>query len=92
MEQLLGMNISDILKVLGLAILPISELRGAIPVAVLEYDFPWYRDTGWPRIWWNLNIETLYLPVYTGNRLELGESFTNFIDTGVFGLLLYGYY
>jgi alpha-L-fucosidase 2 len=41
---------------------------------------PWFRSTGWPRIWWNLNIETLYLPVYTGNRLELGESFTNFID------------
>jgi hypothetical protein len=41
---------------------------------------PWYRDTGWPRIWWNLNIQTLYLPVYTGNRLELGESLTNFLD------------
>jgi alpha-L-fucosidase 2 len=48
-----------------------------VPVDLLG---PWYRDTGWPRIWWNLNIETLYLPVYTGNRLELGESFTNFID------------
>lgn len=48
-----------------------------VPVDLLG---PWYRKTGWPRIWWNLNIETLYLPVYTGNRLELGESFTNFID------------
>ncbi|MCX7044752.1 MAG: Tat pathway signal sequence domain protein [Candidatus Sumerlaeota bacterium] len=41
---------------------------------------PWYRDTGWPRIWWNLNIQTLYLPVYAGNHLELGESFINFMD------------
>ena len=48
-----------------------------VPVDLLG---PWYRNTGWPRIWWNLNIETLYLPVYTGNRLELGESFTNFIN------------
>ena len=48
-----------------------------VPVDLLG---PWYRKTGWPRIWWNLNIQTLYLPVYTGNRLELGESFTNFID------------
>ena len=48
-----------------------------VPVDLLG---PWYRRTGWPRIWWNLNIETLYLPVYTGNRLELGESFINFID------------
>ena len=48
-----------------------------VPVDLLG---PWYRRTGWPRIWWNLNVQTLYLPVYTGNRLELGESFTNFID------------
>jgi hypothetical protein len=48
-----------------------------VPVDLLG---PWYRKTSWPRIWWNLNIETLYLPVYTGNRLELGESFVNFID------------
>jgi hypothetical protein len=48
-----------------------------VPVDLLG---PWYRDTIWPRIWWNLNIQTLYLPVYTGNRLELGESFINFID------------
>jgi hypothetical protein len=34
----------------------------------------------WPRIWWNLNIQTLYLPCYTGNRLLLGESFVNLID------------
>jgi alpha-L-fucosidase 2 len=48
-----------------------------VPVDLLG---PWYRSTGWPRIWWNLNIEILYLPVYTGNHLELGESFTNFLD------------
>jgi len=48
-----------------------------VPVDLLG---PWFRKTGWPRIWWNLNIQTLYLPVYTGNRLELGESFVNFID------------
>ena len=48
-----------------------------VPVDLLG---PWYRKTSWPRIWWNLNIQTLYLPVYTGNRLTLGESFVNFID------------
>ena len=41
---------------------------------------PWFRDTGWPRIWWNLNIQTLYLPVYAANQLELGESFVRFLD------------
>jgi len=41
LEQLLGLEIADILKVIGLAASPISELRGAIPLAILEFDFPW---------------------------------------------------
>jgi len=49
----------------------------SVPVDLLG---PWYRSTRWPRIWWNLNIQTLYLPVYTGNHLELGESFVRFLD------------
>ena len=32
----------DILKVIGTAVLPISELRGAIPLAIGTYHFPWY--------------------------------------------------
>ncbi len=32
----------DILKVIGTAALPISELRGAIPIAVGVYHFLWY--------------------------------------------------
>lgn len=43
MEQFLGLDISSILKVLGLAASPISELRGAIPLAILEFDFSWYH-------------------------------------------------
>ena len=37
-----GMSLFHILVVLGLAASPISELRGAIPLAVGVYDFPWY--------------------------------------------------
>ena len=47
---------------------------------VIDLLGPWYRETDWPRIWWNLNIEVAYSPVYTSNHLELGESFTRFID------------
>ncbi len=32
----------DILKVIGTAALPISELRGAIPLAYGVFHFPWY--------------------------------------------------
>jgi len=48
--------------------------------AVMDLQGPWNRATGWPRIWWNLNLQIAYSPVYAANRLELGESFTRFID------------
>ena len=48
---------------------------------VMDLQGPWSRASGWPRIWWNLNIQIAYSPVYAANRLELGESFTRFIDS-----------
>ncbi len=47
---------------------------------VIDLLGPWFRKAHWPRIWWNLNIEMAYSSVYPANRLELGESFTRFID------------
>jgi len=41
---------------------------------------PFYRTTPWPGIWWNLNIQLSYWPVYAGNRLELGENYTTLLD------------
>jgi alpha-L-fucosidase 2 len=35
---------------------------------------PWYRSTPWPGVWWNLNVQLSYWPVYAANRLDLGES------------------
>ena len=42
LEQLFSFDLSSILTVLGLAASPISELRGAIPVAIIQFHFPWY--------------------------------------------------
>jgi len=36
------MDFSEILKVIGIGMLPVFELRGAIPVAISVYDFPWF--------------------------------------------------
>lgn len=36
------MDIYHILVVLGIAASPIAELRAAIPVAIIQYDFPWH--------------------------------------------------
>jgi hypothetical protein len=43
---------------------------------------PWFHRTPWPRIWWNLNIQLTYWPVYGANRLELGESLIRMLDAG----------
>ncbi len=42
LQELLSLDISDILAVLAIAASPISELRGAIPIAVFGFHFPWY--------------------------------------------------
>ncbi|MFC1899856.1 COG2426 family protein [Chloroflexota bacterium] len=40
--DLVGSGFPDWIEVLILAASPISELRGAIPWAILHHDFPWY--------------------------------------------------
>ena len=41
---------------------------------------PWFRKTPWPHIWWNLNMQLTYWPVYAANHLEIGESLTRLLD------------
>lgn len=49
-----------------------SATRADRPV----YDLlgPWGRDTRWAGLWWNLNVQMAYWPVYASGRLELGLS------------------
>lgn len=44
---------------------------------------PWYKTTRWPAIWWNLNIQLAYWPVYVSNHLELGKSLTKMLDKNI---------
>ena len=53
----------------------------------LDLMGPWFRRTPWPKIWWNLNIQLTYWPVYAANRLELGESLTRMLDANVTNLV-----
>ncbi|WP_018757938.1 glycosyl hydrolase family 95 catalytic domain-containing protein [Paenibacillus terrigena] len=32
---------------------------------------PWFAPTTWPGIWWNLNTQLTYAPLYASNHLEL---------------------
>ena len=47
---------------------------------VIDNQGPWFRPTPWPGLWWNLNVQLSYWPVYTANRLALGESLLTFLD------------
>lgn len=55
-----------------------SAMRADGPV--MDLQGPWNRETGWARIWLNLNIQIAYSPIYAANRLDLGESYLNFMD------------
>ena len=37
---------------------------------VLDLLGPWYKNTGWPGIWWNLNIQLTYSFMCTANHPE----------------------
>ncbi len=55
-----------------------SSLRADGPA--LDVLGPFYRTTQWPGLWWNLNVQLSYWPVYAGNRLDLGETLTRLMD------------
>ncbi|HKO14627.1 MAG TPA: alpha-L-fucosidase, partial [Gemmatimonadaceae bacterium] len=49
---------------------------------ILDLNGPWFRDTPWPAIWWNLNIQLTYSPLFRANRLGLAESLFRNLDRG----------
>ncbi len=40
---------------------------------IIDLTGPWLRPSPWPAIWWNLNIQLTYSPLFAANRLELSE-------------------
>jgi len=49
---------------------------------ILDLNGPWFNDTPWPAIWWNLNIQLTYSPLFRANRLGLAESLFRNLDRG----------
>ncbi|EFG10135.1 glycosyl hydrolase family 95 catalytic domain-containing protein [Streptomyces clavuligerus] len=46
-----------------------SAARASAPV--MATTGPWLEPTPWPSVWWNLNAQLEYWPVYGSNHLEL---------------------
>jgi hypothetical protein len=41
---------------------------------------PWYKKTGWPGIWWNLNTQMLYSSLHVSNQLELFSTLPDHLE------------
>lgn len=40
----------------------------------IDNQGPWLTSTPWPGLWFNMNVQMSYSPIYTANRLHLGMS------------------
>ena len=46
----------------------------------------WMDNTGWPNVWWNMNLQLAYYVQATANRLDLAESLCSTLDKNVASL------
>ena len=47
---------------------------------IMDTQGPWICQSAWAAIWWNLNVQLSYMPMYSANKLEAGRAFINGID------------
>ena len=47
----------------------------------LDLMGPFFKNTSWPGLWWNLNVQLTYWPFNTSNHLDIAENFIDLIDT-----------
>ena len=46
----------------------------------LDLMGPFFKNTSWPSLWWNLNVQLTYWPFNTSNHLDIAENFIHLID------------
>jgi uncharacterized membrane protein len=78
------LDIYEVIKVLGIAASPIAELRVAIPVAIIQHDFPWYYALLFSLIGNMLPVPFILLFLNTASRLLSKVSFFNRILNWLF--------
>lgn len=54
---------------------------------IIDLMGPWTNRTPWPAIWWNLNTQLTYSPLFTANRLELSEPMWKAFDVHLSSLI-----
>lgn len=46
----------------------------------LDLMGPFFKNTGWPGLWWNLNVQLTYWPFNTSNHQDIAINFITLID------------
>jgi len=46
----------------------------------LDLMGPFYKNTGWPGLWWNLNVQLTYWPFNTSNHQDIAINYIKLID------------
>ncbi|MBC8986847.1 alpha-L-fucosidase [Pedobacter sp. N36a] len=63
-----------------------SATRANLPM--IDLMGPWFNSkTPWPGVWWNLNTQLTYSPIFTANHLELGKSLFNTLNNNLQNLI-----
>jgi alpha-L-fucosidase 2 len=47
---------------------------------IIDNQGPWLAPTPWAGVWFNMNVQMSYSPVYASNRLSIGESLVRALD------------
>jgi alpha-L-fucosidase 2 len=47
---------------------------------IIDTQGVWIWETAWAGVWWNLNAQLSYFPMFSGNRLDAGKSLINGLD------------
>jgi len=47
---------------------------------IIDTQGPWLWDSGWAAIWWNLNVQLSYYPMFSANKLDAGKSLINGVN------------
>ncbi|WP_238402858.1 glycosyl hydrolase family 95 catalytic domain-containing protein [Paenibacillus mesophilus] len=55
-----------------------SATRADAPL--IDNQGPWLAPTPWAGVWFNMNVQMSYSPVYAANRLDIGESLVRALE------------
>jgi alpha-L-fucosidase 2 len=47
---------------------------------IMDTQGAWIWKSGWAAVWWNLNVQLSYFPMYSANKLDAGRAFINGMD------------